>query len=352
MNILASRFPGLQQSLPFLPLTNLPTPLDPAPGLAGHIGLEKLWIKRDDLSADVYGGNKVRKLEYLIADAIQTGSDALITFGAIGSNHALATSIFAQRQGLTCYAVLIDQSLTPYLGPTLRYHARIGTVLIYADTFKQAIKAGESAVANHPGGADRVYYVPWGGSSWLGTVGFINAALELADQFGADDAPEKIYLACGTWGTAAGLAIGLRLAKLPSQLVAVRVVPGSANGQDRFISLFEETNRELHDRDSSFPIFDDPLANVEIRLEFLGPAYAEPTAECLEAVELISATEHLKLDTTYTGKALAALLHDARETKTAGRRALFWNTYNGRPYPDDLDTIRPEAIPEPFRRYL
>jgi D-cysteine desulfhydrase len=321
MNILASRFPGLQQSLPFLPLTNLPTPLDPAPGLAGHIGLEKLWIKRDDLSADVYGGNKVRKLEYLIADAIQTGSDALITFGAIGSNHALATSIFAQRQGLTCYAVLIDQSLTPYLGPTLRYHARIGTVLIYADTFKQAIKAGESAVANHPGGADRVYYVPWGGSSWLGTVGFINAALELADQFGADDAPEKIYLACGTWGTAAGLAIGLRLAKLPSQLVAVRVVPGSANGQDRFISLFEETNRELHE-------------------------------ECLEAVELMSATERLQLDTTYTGKALAALLHDARETKTAGRRALFWNTYNGRPYPDDLDTIRPEAIPEPFRRYL
>ena len=352
MNILGLRFPRLQQALPFLPLTHLPSPVDAAPNLAREIGLEKLWIKRDDLSADVYGGNKVRKLEYLIADAIKTGSDAIITFGAIGSNHALATSIFARRQGLTCYAVLIDQTVTPYLGSTLRYHTQIGTKLVYADTFKHAIQAGEAAVASHPGGADRVYYVPWGGSSWLGTVGFIDAALELVDQFHTGDFPEKIYLACGTWGTAAGLALGFQLAKIPTQLVAVRVVPGPANAEDKFISLFEETNRQLHDRDNSFPIFDDALANVETRLEFLGPAYAEPTAECLEAVDLVSAQEGLRLDTTYTGKALAALLYDARETNTAGGRVLFWNTYNGRPYPDDLDKIKADAVPEPFRRYL
>lgn len=351
MNILASRFPGLQQSLPFISLTDLPTPLEPAPDLAANIGMEKLWIKRDDLSAVVYGGNKVRKLEYLIADALQTGSDAIITFGATGSNHALATSIFAQRHGLTCYAVLIDQTVTPYVGTTLKYHARIGTVLLHADTFKNSQQVADEAMANHPGGPDRVYYLPWGGSSWLGSIGFVDAALELAEQFGPDDVPDKIYLACGSIGTAAGLALGLRLTNMPTKLVAVQVVPSPATS-DRFINLFEETNRELHDRDGSFPIFGDALANVEMRREFLGPGYAEPTAESLEAIELISATEGLTLENTYTGKALAALVHDARETKRAGQRALFWNTYNGRPYPDGLDTITAHDLPQPFRRYL
>jgi len=351
MNILTSRFSRLQQSLPFLPLTSLPTPLDPAPDLAGRIGLEKLWIKRDDLSADIYGGNKVRKLEYLIADALQAGSDAVITFGGIGSNHALATSIFAHRQGLTCYAVLIDQPVTPNIGATLRYHARIGTVLIHADSFKNSEKAAEEAMANHPGGPDRVRYIPWGGSSWLGSVGFINAALELAEQLGPNDVPDKIYLACGSIGTTVGLALGLRLANLATKIVAVRVIPAPEN-DDRLIYLFEETNRELHDRDPSFPIFDDAMANVKVRREFLGPGYAEPTAESLEAVELIKATESLTLENTYTGKAIAALVHDARESSGAGRTAVFWNTYNSRPYPTDLDSITANDLPEPFRRYL
>ena len=351
MNILASRFPRLQQSLPFLPLTSLPTPLESAPDLAGLIGLEKLWIKRDDLSAVIYGGNKVRKLEYLIADALQAGGDAVITFGGIGSNHALATSIFAHRQGLTCYAVLIDQPVTPNIGATLRYHARIGTVLIHADSFKNSEKAAEEAMANHPGGPDRVCYIPWGGSSWLGSVGFINAALELAEQLGPDDVPDRIYLACGSIGTTVGLALGLRLANLATEIVAVRVLPAAEN-DDRFIYLFEEMNRELHDRDPTFPIFDDAMASVKIRREFLGPGYAEPTAESLEAVELIKATEGLTLENTYTGKAVAALVHDARESNGAGRTAVFWNTYNSRPYPTDLDSITADDLPEPFRRYL
>lgn len=352
MSSLGLRFPRLQQALPHISLTNLPSPVTLAPVLAARIGLERLWIKRDDLSADVYGGNKVRKLEYLLADAIQNGSDAVITFGAIGSNHALATSIYARLQGLKCYAVLIDQKQTPSLGPTLRYHASIGTDLIYADTFGQAVKAGEKTVANHPTGKDRVYYVPWGGSSWLGTVGFVDAALELAAQLDGDEFPEKIYLACGTWGTAAGLALGLRLADMPTTIIAVRVVPGRMNNHEKFVALFEELNRELHDRDSALPLFQDALANVEIREEFLGTGYAEPTDECLEAIELMAETEGLQLDTTYTGKALGALIHDARETKAAGRQVLFWNTYNGRPYPPGLDKISAENIPMPFRRYL
>jgi 1-aminocyclopropane-1-carboxylate deaminase/D-cysteine desulfhydrase-like pyridoxal-dependent ACC family enzyme len=352
MRILGSQFPGLRQALPHISLTNLPSPLRPAPALAARIGLEKLWIKRDDLSADVYGGNKVRKLEYLLADAIRLGSDAVITFGAIGSNHALATSIYARCQGLECYAVLMDQKQTPSLGATLRYHAKIGTKLLFAESFAQSIKVGEDAVANHPTGGSRVYTIPWGGSSWLGTVGFIDAALEFAGQCRGDEIPEKIYVACGTWGTAAGLALGLRLVQLPTQIVAVRVVPGRMNNHDKLIALFEESNRELHERDRSFPLFENALTNIEIREEFLGSGYAEPTPECLQAVELIGQTEGLKLDTTYTGKALGALIHDARETKSAGRQAVLWNTYNSRPYPSDLDEITLEDIPAAFHRYL
>jgi len=351
MNVLGSQFPKLHDRLPFLPLAELPTPVDSADKLAGRAGLQNLTIKRDDLAGKVYGGNKVRKLEYLLGDALDRNCDSVVTFGAAGSNHVLATAVYARQHGLKCYGILIDQAAKPYVNDTLRYHALLGTELIPADGYWQANRVYEETIARHPTGPERVYKIAWGGTSWLGNTGFVNAGLELAAQVDSEP-PDVIYLPSGSLGTTIGLALGLRVAGLSTRLVAVKVVPSPATAIDLIKSLYEKTNNELHDRDSSFPIMQDPLKNVEIREGFIGPGYAELTEECLQAVDMIRESENIKLDTTYTGKALAALIHDAGAGKLDGLRVLFWNTYNSRPYPNEINAIASDKIPEAFGKYL
>jgi D-cysteine desulfhydrase len=130
------------------------------------------------------------------------------------------------------------------------------------------------------------------------------------------------------------------------------VIPDSVATSRGFETLFEITNRELHDRDGSFPIIDDPLGNVELRPEFLGAGYAETTRECKEATRLIQEAEGIRLETTYTGKALAALVHDARSGALGNHSVIFWNTYNSRPYPPNLDANSLGPVPAEFQKYI
>lgn len=352
MNTLAARYPKLLLNLPFLTLTDLPTPLDRAEELGEELGLNTLWIKRDDLTASIYGGNKVRKLEYLFADVQSRGCDAVVTFGAVGSNHVLATSIFAKQLGITCYGVLTEQPVTPYVADTLRYHAMLGTRLVMAPGYYGANAAADEIARNHPTGPGKVYRMMWGGSSWRGAVGFVNAAFELADQLKHAEAPHKIYVACGTMGTAVGLAIGLRLAQLRSEVVAVQVVPDPVTTEENLRKLFTQTNGELHAIDDEIALLDEPFSNLTLKTGYLGDGYAEQTPACKEAVELIARTEGLVLETTYTGKALAALIDDARAGRLEGQQVAFWNTYNSRPHPGGLANVDTSSLPDELSRYL
>jgi len=350
-NALENSFPALHEAPLRVALTDLPTPLEPASTLAAELALDSLQIKCDDQTGLIYGGNKVRKLEYLFGDALHRGCDSVVTFGAMGSNHALATAIYATQLGLSCHAVMTDQPVTPYVARTLRYHALLGTHLELAHSHGESIDVADRIAAQHPTGAERLYRIPWGGSSPLGSIGFVNAALELVDQCG-DAAPDVIYVACGTMGTVTGLALGLRLAGLKTRIEAVRVVPEPVTTLRGITNLFVAANRELHVIDEAIPIFDDPLANVVLRDEFFGTGYAEATPECMEAVALIHNTESVTLETTYTGKALAALIHDARHRKLSARRVVFWNTYNARPYPPAVANQSGSSLPDWAQRYL
>ena len=358
-NPLETAFPALRNTLHRVELADLPTPLEPTEKLAAELGLDNLRIKRDDQTGLLYGGNKVRKLEYLFGEALHRECDSVITFGAVGSNHALATAIYATRLDLNCHVVMTEQTGTPYVDRTLRYHAVLGTRLELAQGFAQLLEIADRIAAGHPTGADRLYRIPFGGSSPLGTVGFVNAALELStqcddkgDDKGGDKAPDVIYVASGTMGTVAGLALGLRLAGLKTRVEAVRVVPESVMMLSGIEKLFMEANRELQSIDRSIPIFADPLINVAVRDEFFGAGYAEATPECLEAVSLIHDTESVTLETTYTGKALAALIHDARSGKLSGQSVVFWNTYNARPYPPAVNDETGSSLPDWAQRYL
>jgi 1-aminocyclopropane-1-carboxylate deaminase/D-cysteine desulfhydrase-like pyridoxal-dependent ACC family enzyme len=351
MSLLMERFPGLHDRLPHLQLATLPTALDSADALATELGVRRLWIKRDDLCAEPYGGNKVRKLEYLLADALERQCDAVLTYGAAGSNHALATAIYARRVGLDCYAVMTHQAPTPKVADTLRYHALLGTKLIPAGSFQDTVAARDAVLAGHATGGHKVYDIWWGGSSWVGTTGFVNAGLELGQQL-ARDPPDCVYVAAGTQGTAVGLAIGMRLLNWRTTVRGVRVVPMPDRLPAAYNRLFRETCQELHARDPGFPILDDPLANFELRDEFLGEGYAMPTAGTTEAVELAAHRARIQLETTYTGKAMAGLVHDARAGRLAGSSVVFWLTYNSHPYPTEIARFSADDLPAEFHRYF
>ncbi len=351
--LLEQRYPGLMDTLPHVQLAQLPTELSIAKNLAGHLGIGELLIKRDDQCASTYAGNKVRKLEYLLGDALQRNCDAVLTFGAVGSNHALATAVHARAVGLDCYAVLVPQPVTPSLQRTLRYHALLGTKLIFATNYEETKTLSWRALKNHPGGRKRVSVITWGGAEWLGGVGFVNAACELSDQLSRTGIkpPDFIYLPSGSMGTFATLALGLQAVGLKSHITGVRVVPQRMFPR-QFIDLFNSTNTELHARDENFPLFDNPLQKVAYREEYFGDGYGISTPEALHAIDLMKEHEGIQLESTYSGKALAALVEDANKGRLKNSSVLFWNTYNSCPYPPELESVTSNDLPEPFRKYM
>ena len=235
--VLWARFPGTYE----IPLASgiclSPTPVERASGAwLDELPIGELWIKRDDLTSAAYGGNKARKLEFLLGDALAKNAESVLTFGAYGSNHALATAVHARARGLEPHVVLSPQDPGPYAPATLLAHAGLGTVLHLADgwdTSREAVLAIHEIERRH--GA-RPYVIPAGGTNALGALGYVDAALELAEQSGAGASSraaeaqsfagaDVVYVAAGTLGTAVGLAIGLAAAAPGTRVEAILVTP-------------------------------------------------------------------------------------------------------------------------------
>ncbi len=335
-----------------LRLASLPTALEPAWQLGTAIGAPALLTKRDDVAGAVYGGNKVRKLEYLLGDARQRGCDAVITFGAAGSNHALATAIYAKQAGLDCYAVLTDQIQTPWVCNTLRWHALLDTRLRYAPGYLETQAESARLRAMHPSGPDRLYEVPWGGSSPLGCLGFVDAAAELAAQLATAGVNGKVrvYMPCGTMGSIAGLLVGLRMARVNATVVSVKVVPQNVVDAAAVHKLATAVEALLPPAPAGRAEKVD--VSLEFRTAFAGDGYALATAESLEAVAMARDLQGFKLDTTYSGKALACLIADARSGQLAGCTPIFWQTWNSRPYPAGLEQADLTNLPAEFRKFF
>lgn len=344
---LFERFPGTA-SLPRVRLASLPTPLDRFDAVGGL----ELAVKRDDLTSAVYGGNKVRKLEFLLGEALAEKRRAVITFGAYGSNHALATAVHAKALGLEPHVVLSPQDPGPFARATLLAHAGIGTVIHTAEGWdgeRQAVLA-RRALVERDGIEPAV--IPMGGTSALGAVGYVNAALELLAQ---DRAPDAVYVAGGTLGTAVGLALGFAAAGAPTRVVAVRVTPGEVANLAFAEKIASETSALLHERDAAFPLLTLADLAFELRDDWLEPGYGIPTAETIDAVR-VAADRGVKFETTYTGKAFAALRGDAQTGRLAGSRVVFWDTYNSAPMPspgavEALSPVLQEYVAECERRF-
>ncbi|CAN5207123.1 pyridoxal-phosphate dependent enzyme [soil metagenome] len=342
MIALFESYPLLAERLPHVSLGNFPTPVQKLDRLSATIGASVLYAKRDDLSAVPYGGNKVRKLEFLLGRALQRGAEHVLTVGAAGSNHALATAVYARKTGLRTTALLYHQPNTRLVSRNLLYGHRCGAHIEMAADDRAA------AATRRRG----LYRIPMGGSSILGTIGFVSAGLELASQVRRAEIPppRRIYVALGTMGTAAGLLLGLRAAKLDATVVAVRVVPSRIANPRAFACLYRNTGRLLRRLDDSFP--DCPLAGIEFRDELFGEGYASFTPEGMRAVAMAREHAGLSLEGTYTGKAFAALLADMHEPAVRDQPILFWNTYNSHPFPADLNEQDYRELPTGLHRYF
>ena len=345
------QFPGLQDALPIVELGNFPTPVGQAESLGAELDCASLWIKHDEHCAPSYGGNKIRKLEFLLGDIQARGFNSVLTFGGAGSNHALATAINCKQLGLSCTAVLTPEPPTDAVRKTLRYHLALGTNIRYARHYAE-VRATADAALEELG--DTCYEIPFGGSSWVGSCGFVNAGLELAEQINNSElpAPDAIYLPLGTTGSATGLALGLQFAGISSRIEAIQVTPPSMHQDLMYEKLFGEACKELNARDVHVPLKAEPFAQTRLHDDQLGDGYAIPTEAAREAAQLASDHLDFPVSLTYTAKALAGMFADARADVLQGQHVLFWNTYNAQPYPGFTVDTDWQALPASLHEYF
>jgi D-cysteine desulfhydrase len=347
---LSARFPTAGKSLKREIFANLPTPVVDV--LVDHAsGQRSISVKHDNLTGDLYGGNKVRKLEYLLKHAEEKHCKCIATFGSAGSNHALATALYSRELGLDCICFLSHQAKTPMAPVTLNMHIKNGTDLVrYGGSYAKRI----ATLREHLWNKD-AWVVPMGGSSWLGAIGFVNAGLELADQVasGIVSVPDRIYVATGTMGTAAGLAIGLALADLPTEVQAVRVSDPLIMNEPALGRLINKTALMMRRADPDIPADLASRVHVVVRHDFFAGGYAMTNDETDAAIAFGKDQLDIKLETTYSGKAMAALLSDLHDARYADQKFMYWNTYSSAemPVPHDKPLDR-AALPAEFIRYF
>lgn len=343
---LLERAPRLIQQVGHVPLGTYPTPLQPV-----EVAGRRVLVKRDDLCAADYAGNKVRKLEFLLAEALNQGAGRIVTAGATGSHHAFATAWHGRRLGLQSTLVLFPQRLTPHVremlllmhatGAELRWVRRMEGVPFGLWRARLAHRATSPAA------------IPPGGSSAVGALGYVNAGLEVAAQMQAEgDVASAIHIAAGTLGTVAGLAIGLAWAGMPVPIQATRITSRLVTNERVLHGLVRDTLSLLqHSGARDLPDAGAAAALVQLRHDQIGTGYGHATPQA-EQAEADFAAAGLHLDPTYTAKAAAALLHDS--TQPAAGTPLFWHTLSAVTPAGLLDREAEllATLPAPFRDYL
>jgi D-cysteine desulfhydrase len=314
--------PRLRENVPVVDLADLPTPVSAAPELADRWGLLRLHVKRDDLTSPLYGGSKVRSLEFFFGRALAAKADGVATMGPHGSHQALATAVFARRFGLRSRVVLVPQervreavlneTMLPLLG------AEVLRCRTYAEVPFQYLRARLTKL-----GRMRPYWIPPGAADELGVLALVEAVFELVRDIerGALPMPDDIVVPTGTCATAAGLHLGLSMLRLPVRLVAVRVVPKLITGPGRLQRMAESALALLRRYGYAEEVRMGNLLWVD---DMAAPGYARPNAWTIPAATDVAEAGGFRTDLTYTAKCLGLL---ARGTLRR-RRVLFWNTYS------------------------
>ena len=352
---LFNAYPKLARRLPHVSLGSFPTPVEKLERVGNAVGLNKLYIKRDDLSGAVYGGNKVRKLEFFLGDALRRNAKEVITFGFAGSNHALATAIYASQLGLGSTSMLLPQINAHYVRRNLLASRYFKADLRYYKNWTllgfgllRKLLRGKIKDGTFP----RI--IPAGGSCPLGVSGYVNAALELKEQIitGEILEPDLIYVPLGSMGTSVGLTLGLKVAGLKCRVIAVRVIEERFANAKKMVCLFQETVSFLRKLEPAFPMLHLGKDDWTVRDDFLGSGYACFTEKAVRAASLMKEKTGIILNGSYSAKAFSALLDDAGKQVLKGKTVLFWNTYNSRDLSPFTAGVDYHQLPVAFHRYF
>lgn len=309
-------------SLPRINFATLPTPLDEAPRLSEWLGVRVLF-KRDDLTGFALGGNKARKLEFLIADALEQHADLIVTGGGPQSNHARMTAAAACRAGLDA-TLIFSGSPPPELNGNLLIDEILGAEILYTNTSdtSETDRMIERVTAERRAAGRRPYLIPRGGSTVLGCISYILAVGELLEQLTAAGVqPDSMFITTGSCGTHAGILAGCKYSGSKIPVVGVTVSRSVAEGLPRILKLVHDTAEFL---ETPLPL--EP-GEVIIKDEYLGGGYAIITPEAREAIRRVARLEGIFLDPVYTGKTMAGLIDLVqRGDITRGSTVVFWHT--------------------------
>jgi L-cysteate sulfo-lyase len=313
-------------AFPRTKLCQTPTPLELLPRLSEALGGPQIWIKRDDLTGMGLGGNKVRKLEFLVGDALAKGADHLVTQGAVQSNHVRQTAAVAAKLGLGCTAVLehrIETNDNAYLNSgNVLLDRLLGCRLEYRPGGADMQAAIEEVGARLRSEGARPYLIPGGGSNAIGALGYAAVALELVTQANEQGLRiDRLVHATGSAGTQAGLVAGLHALSSPIQVLGIGVRQPKEKQQANVLRLAQATAAHMGvDR----PI---PDSAVEANCDYVGAGYGLPTPGMAEAVQMVARLEGIFLDPVYSGKGMAGLIDLIRKGAfTAGETVVFLHT--------------------------
>ncbi|WP_145557974.1 D-cysteine desulfhydrase [Yersinia aldovae] len=314
---------------PRLDLVGNTTPLEKLSRLSDFLGCE-IYIKRDDVTPLALGGNKLRKLEFLAADALCHGADMLVTAGAIQSNHVRQTAAVAAKLGLHCVALLenpIGTKQDNYLtnGNRLLLDLFNVKVVMCDELHDPNAQLAEQATRMEAQGF-RPYVIPVGGSNALGALGYVQCALEIAAQSTGRVTFSSVVVASGSAGTHAGLAVGLQQLLPDAELIGVTVSRNADEQRPKVVHIQQELAASLG--------ISEQQAEITLWDDYFAPQYGMPNKEGLAAIKLLAQQEGVLLDPVYTGKAMAGLLDGISQQKfrdngpilfihTGGAPALF-----------------------------
>ena len=307
-------------------LGHFPTPLEPLENLSKTLGGPEIWIKRDDCTGLATGGNKTRKLEFLVADAVAQGANMLVTQGATQSNHVRQTAAAARKLGMSCHALLerrvtnmgeqYEEAGNVLLDDILKceYHFRDDGVDMNAEGLSLAEELRSKD--NIP------YFIPGGGSNPIGALGYANAAAELvyqADTMGLKI--DKLVHATGSAGTQAGLVAGLHALNAPIDVIGISV-RAKREAQIANVHRLASATSDLIGVKGELPV-----ELVEAHDDFVGPGYGQPTDEMVDAISLLAAEEGIFLDPVYSGKGMAGMIGlISRGVLKKGQTVVFLHT--------------------------
>ena len=350
---LFEKYSSLKRKIAFSPLGNFPSPVEPLNKLSRMTGTD-VWIKRDDCASNVYGGNKCRMMEWIIADAVARSRKSLITWGAVGSNQVLSSVIYGNLAGFKDITALYnDQPYQPYVTRNFLISTSLGVKQVIGKNIPvYGIKLISAYMSKLLRGK-RPYLIPLVGSSPISVLSYLDAVLEIKEQIqeGACPKPDYIFITVGTGGTSAGLMLGAMAFGGIGKVIGVRVLEKLFVNEHMIAWEINRTIRFLKRMGVDLAVRKAKAGDISLIHNYIGRGYAESTREGQKAIDLIRDTEGLDLDVTYTGKTMAGMLDFMKNKK--GSTFLFWHTLNTvdlSPFTDKLPDL--SEVPKGFIPFI